>query len=72
MIKCIFIRTNCNKFHANVFFVQIGGAALDLNAVAPKPKKWIQDITWLNLIELSKLNQFNQLPDQVTSSDRVC
>lgn len=54
------------------FFVQIGGAALDLNAVAPKPKKWIQDITWLNLIELSKLNQFNQLPDQVTSSDRVC
>ncbi|VDP79215.1 unnamed protein product [Schistosoma curassoni] len=49
-----------------------GGAALDLNAVAPKPKKWIQDITWLNLIELSKLNQFNQLPDQVTSSDRVC
>ncbi|VDP68686.1 unnamed protein product [Schistosoma mattheei] len=48
-----------------------GGAALDLNAVAPKPKKWIQDITWLNLIELSKLNQFNQLPDQVTSSDRL-
>ncbi|CAH8616797.1 unnamed protein product [Heterobilharzia americana] len=48
-----------------------GGAALDLNAVAPKPKKWIQDMTWLNLIELSKLNQFNQLPDQIASSDRA-
>ncbi|VDP97505.1 unnamed protein product [Trichobilharzia regenti] len=48
-----------------------GGAALDLNAVAPKPKKWIQDMTWLNLIELSKLSQFNQLPDQVAANDRA-
>ncbi|CAH8594477.1 unnamed protein product [Schistosoma turkestanicum] len=48
-----------------------GGAALDLNAVAPKPRKWIQDMTWLNLIELSKLSQFSQLPDQVASSDRA-
>ncbi|CAH8437868.1 unnamed protein product [Dicrocoelium dendriticum] len=47
-----------------------GGAALDLNAVTPKPKKWIQDMTWLNLVELSKLPQFSQLPSQIAANDR--
>ncbi|TPP55936.1 Dynein axonemal heavy chain 5 [Fasciola gigantica] len=47
-----------------------GGAALDLNAVAPKPKKWIQDMTWLNLVELSKISQFSQLTSQVAANDR--
>lgn len=36
-----------------------------MNAVEPKPKKWILDMTWLNLVELSKLPQFTQLLGQV-------
>ena len=49
-----------------------GGAALDLNSVDPKPKKWIQDMTWLNLVELSnKLPMFRDLPKQVAGNDKV-
>ncbi|VDN11349.1 unnamed protein product [Dibothriocephalus latus] len=48
-----------------------GGAALDLNAVEPKPKKWIQDMTWLNLVELSRLPTFHSLLQQVAHGDRV-
>ena len=40
-----------------------GGAALDLKACHPKPAKWITDM----IVELSKLPQFSQILDQVSS-----
>ncbi|CAH8622851.1 unnamed protein product [Heterobilharzia americana] len=48
-----------------------GGASLDLNTVKPKPYKWITDITWLNLVALSNLNQFASILDQVASNERA-
>ena len=47
-----------------------GGASLDLNSTIPKPKKWILDSTWLNIVALSSLPQFSSLPSQVAKNDK--
>ncbi|KAL0274316.1 UNVERIFIED_CONTAM: hypothetical protein PYX00_006769 [Menopon gallinae] len=48
-----------------------GGAALDLNAVAPKPCRWITDSTWLNLVQLSNLRQFQYILTQVPHNEKL-
>ncbi|XP_058454765.1 dynein axonemal heavy chain 5 [Malaya genurostris] len=47
-----------------------GGASLDLNGVAPKPFRWILDITWLNLVEISKLKTFHGILKKIEYNER--
>lgn len=49
----------------------LGGAALDLKTVAPKPSSWILDMTWLNLVELSSLASFSEILNQVAKGDKI-
>ncbi|XP_062377845.1 dynein axonemal heavy chain 5 [Sardina pilchardus] len=48
-----------------------GGASLDLNSVEAKPRRWILDMTWLNLVQLSSLPPFTCLLAQVAHGDRA-
>uniref|UniRef100_A0A8C9TK44 Dynein axonemal heavy chain 8 n=1 Tax=Scleropages formosus TaxID=113540 RepID=A0A8C9TK44_SCLFO len=47
-----------------------GGAALDLKTSPAKPFRWILDITWLNLVELSKLSEFSEIMNKVSSNEK--
>ncbi|XP_067125373.1 dynein axonemal heavy chain 8-like isoform X2 [Centruroides vittatus] len=47
-----------------------GGTALDLSTVTPKPKDWISNLTWLNLVELSKLQHFQEILVKIKLNDR--
>ena len=46
-----------------------GGAALDINSVRKKPKDWIPDNVWLNIIALSAMDSFRDIPDSVFRND---
>ena len=46
-----------------------GGAALDINSVAPKPVKWMSDEAWLNVCEVSRTcHFFKELAAQIGSN----
>ncbi|CAG0890517.1 unnamed protein product [Cyprideis torosa] len=47
-----------------------GGASLDLKCVEAKPFKWILDITWLNLVQLSTIPQFSGILRQVAEYEK--
>uniref|UniRef100_A0A3B4FTM5 Dynein heavy chain ATP-binding dynein motor region domain-containing protein n=1 Tax=Pundamilia nyererei TaxID=303518 RepID=A0A3B4FTM5_9CICH len=53
------------------FSLGVGGASLDLNSVESKPRRWILDQTWLNLVQLSSLPAFFQILNQVNQNERA-
>uniref|UniRef100_A0A3P9CYD4 Uncharacterized protein n=1 Tax=Maylandia zebra TaxID=106582 RepID=A0A3P9CYD4_9CICH len=53
------------------FSLGVGGASLDLNSVESKPRRWILDQTWLNLVQLSSLPAFFQILNQVNQNERT-
>ncbi|XP_042366785.1 dynein axonemal heavy chain 5 [Plectropomus leopardus] len=59
-----------NISHPEVLTFIKGGASLDLNSVESKPRRWILDQTWLNLVQLSGLPPFSQILTQVSQNER--
>ncbi|XP_071340329.1 dynein axonemal heavy chain 5 isoform X1 [Trachinotus anak] len=60
-----------NISHPEVLTFVKGGASLDLNSVESKPRRWILDQTWLNLVQLSALPPFTQILTQVSQNERA-
>ncbi|XP_056221074.1 dynein axonemal heavy chain 8 [Seriola aureovittata] len=60
-----------NISHPEVLTFVKGGASLDLNSVESKPRRWILDQTWLNLVQLSDLPPFAQILTQVSQNERA-
>lgn len=48
-----------------------GGAALDINSVPTKTQKWITDLTWLNLVQLSSLREFMGILNNIKANDKM-
>ncbi|KAK9841874.1 hypothetical protein WJX81_008571 [Elliptochloris bilobata] len=46
-----------------------GGGALDINSVRKKPKEWIPDSVWLNVVALGGMDAFRDLADAVARGD---
>ncbi|XP_029442962.1 dynein heavy chain 5, axonemal-like [Rhinatrema bivittatum] len=72
LLMALKIDLQAKKISHNDFQTFIkGGATLDLNSVEPKPKKWILDMTWLNLVQLSNIHPFTQLLGQVAKNEKA-
>ncbi|XP_041805872.1 dynein heavy chain 8, axonemal-like [Chelmon rostratus] len=61
---------NTNIDHSKFQILIKGGAALDLKTCPSKPYRWLQDMVWLNLVELSKLLQFTNIIFQVSQNGK--
>ncbi|XP_028289911.1 dynein heavy chain 5, axonemal [Gouania willdenowi] len=60
-----------NISHSEVLTFIKGGASLDLNSVESKPRRWILDQTWLNLVQLSRVAPFTRILSQVSQNERI-